>query len=261
MSEKLLMWPEASYLVNHEYKFIYCPIMRVASTPLKSCCLRIAGIDYTEESWGSADVPLRLQITDPNEAHRILKGNEYFKFVFVRNPFSRLVSAYLAAFLYGYKNKMGRETILDVKKRLNLPDMDDEKRITFRHFVKYVCLTEELNPHWKEQYLFLGNYTRFDFIGKFENLLSDTEYISRKISAVFDVNAEKTTSSLGYAKESDITNSNDYPYYDNCYGDELLKIRDAFGGLPTYQHFYPPDLKEFVAIRFRKDLEMFGYGF
>lgn len=260
MPENLPVWPEESYLVNHKYKFIYCPIMRVASTPLKSCCLRIAGIDYTEESWGSADVSLRLQITDPNEAQRMLQGNEYFKFVFVRNPFSRLVSAYLAVFMHNYKDKLGRKTILDIKKRLDLSQMDDEKRITFRHFAKYVCLTETLDPHWNPQYLFLGNYTKFDFIGKFENLQSDTEYISRKTGVVFDIKAEKTTSSLKYAKEFG-DYSRDYPYYDNCFGDELIELKRISGGYPSYKHFYPPDLKEFVSIRYRKDFEMFGYGF
>jgi len=258
MAENLLAWPEASYLVNHEYKFVYCPIMRVASTNLKKCCLKIAGINYTDETWANADVELRLKITDPNEAYRILRGNEYFKFAFVRNPFSRLVSAYLAAFVQNYKSALSRKTILDVKKRLNLPNIDEEKRITFRHFVQYIAIVNELDAHWLPQTLFLGDYTNFDFLGRFENLPSDLEYINSRIGPVFDTEKK---GSVGYANKADIDSGDNYPYYDNRYGDELLEIKNTLGGYPPYKRFYPRDLKELVVLRYLEDIKQFKYEF
>lgn len=258
MSEKLLMWPEASYLVNHEYKFVYCPIMKAASTPLKINCMKIAGISWTEENWANADVPLRFERTKPQEAYRILKSNEYFKFAFVRNPFSRLVSAFLGVFVHNYNTELSRKTTFDIEKRFNLLHIENKKQITFRHFAAYVVVVNEHDAHWLPQHLFLGNYTKFDFIGKLENFSSDLEYINRKVGPVFDI---KKSGSVGYAKKSDIGAGGDDCYYDNYSIDELIQLKERLGGYPSYKYFYPSDLMKLVAKRYLEDIKMFKYEF
>jgi hypothetical protein len=97
-----------------------------------------------------------------------------FKFCFVRNPYTKLLSAFLSKISWQSKHKEDIVKILG----LNLED-----NVSFEDFVKAVSLQNNLDmdPHWRVQtnQLFWG-VVKYDFIGRFENFNRDfLEVISR----------------------------------------------------------------------------------
>jgi len=97
-----------------------------------------------------------------SEGVKYLKNNgyqpdEYFKFIFIRNPWDRMVSSY--------------EYNIQVRAKIN-------PKCAFKSFEEFV--------HKKNVYPILnGNFVntnyKFDFIGKFENIKEDMQTICKKI--------------------------------------------------------------------------------
>ena len=92
----------------------------------------------------------------------IFRGDKYFRFCFVRNPFTRVLSCYLDKF-YGerrrhYLSKIG---------------VNDRDEISFREFLLRLKYSRNLyrNPHWAPQsYLIRPDTIKYNFIGRFEHL-------------------------------------------------------------------------------------------
>jgi len=93
-----LPFPESTYLIDESRSLVYLPIPKVACTSLKTWFLQTApGIEITPdpETWkvnlwlGEAGRRYLLSDLAP------LRDDGYFRFAFVRDPWSRLVSAFL----------------------------------------------------------------------------------------------------------------------------------------------------------------------
>lgn len=100
--------------------------------------------------------------------------NRYFKFAFVRNPFTRLISAY--EFLYGGGYSEKDKPIESIIKQYN--GFDD-------FVVRFLTPeTAQSNYYFKPQYQILcdsSDRIMIDFIGRFETLEKDYDYIREKI--------------------------------------------------------------------------------
>tara|TARA_B100001094_G_C18187366_1_gene804721 strand:- start:3500 stop:4141 length:642 start_codon:yes stop_codon:yes gene_type:complete len=97
-------------------------------------------------------------------------NNTYFTFIFVRNPWDRLVSYYKSSFQCetGYFSK---------KYQISNPS-----EIEFSHFIKLVTDKENLNlnKHWRPQSR-ICDLCKLDFIGRFENIQEDFNIVCDKI--------------------------------------------------------------------------------
>lgn len=126
--------------------------------------------------------------------------DSYFKFSFVRNPWDRLVSAF--HFINGF----------------GLP---------FNEFVKTI---DTRNRLLCPQYQFLldarDNHL-VDFIGRFENIKKDFQYVCEKI---------------GISKQK-------------------LPRRNVSVGRRAYHHYYDDETRELVAKIYRRDIDLFEYRF
>lgn len=267
-----LAWPENTYLVNHNHRFIYCPIPKVVCSNLKKAVLKLTGFDKVHRHYSSGNnngcnvhgdihtCAIRECTFKVNKstALHFLEDDSYFKFLFVRNPWSRLVSAYLDKFVKNYEEAAVdfNELIRRIQLRNNL-DLDLNRRFTFRQFAEDIAVSDDmqLNPHWRPQSCFTG-YHNFNFVGKFENLQKDLRYINQKLGIKLDLGCG--TNSVGYARDVHFDKHN---YFSDCCCNELKEIKKQNGGYPDYRQFYPPELKELIAERYRDDVEMFGYDF
>ena len=95
--------------------------------------------------------------------------DKYFKFTFVRNPFSRLVSAWRAFASRGKVNK-------------NFESFVIERGVGHLLYEN----GEFTNDHWFPQFNYVqySNGQNFiDFVGKFENLKNDTDRLARKVKS------------------------------------------------------------------------------
>jgi hypothetical protein len=163
----------------------------------------------------------------PEELHD--KYAHYFKFAFVRNPWSRLLSCYKSKIRPKEFNniyfKNGLPIGLRFKKNLFWGGM------SFHEFVDSVCNIPdwEADTHYQSQYYQLtdpsGSFY-VDFIGKLENLRKDFVFIQEYVHL--------PRIALAHLNQS----HNE-----------------------AYQAYYNNELREKVAIRFAVDIEVFQYSF
>ena len=136
-----------------------------------------------------------------DKAEIMLKS--YFKFVFVRQPFDRFLSAYVSKFVKWnpfFYNLAGREII----KRYRPGTHSNDKNVTFDEFVQYAIDTvPRWNEHWQTyDTLCHPCAIHYDFIGKFENLEEEARHfleisgISEKLNLSFPQVKPSSTSSL-----------------------------------------------------------------
>ncbi|MEM1252666.1 MAG: sulfotransferase family protein [Cyanobacteria bacterium P01_H01_bin.21] len=259
--------PEHEYIVNHEYRFVYCPIPKVACSSLKRVMVELCSLRNTEEilrlpndlfhTYIHHNLSLSSYIED--EALSFLRTTNYFKFAFVRNPWSRLVSAYLNKFVEApsFQNHTfipdnAREVISACYQAKDLQP-DFQKMITFRQFLNYISKTPDdlLDGHWKPQYLFLSDYA-FDFIGRLENLEDDFETLREKLNLPVSIPWSNKTSSKHSTDDSQqLENLADF------YPTETIALTSP----SKYQQFYTPDLIDLVRNRYEEDIKRFGYKF
>ena len=131
--------------------------------------------------------------------HAIPKNHtSYFKFVFVRNPYDRMVS--------NWKMFSNTPFAIDKIKSYSIDLVKNIEKINFKDFLK---MTLKLNNHhWDEQYYFIRS--KPDFIGRFENLQED-----------FNKLCELTNLPK---KELPYKNATQHSSYENYYDDETRAI-------------------------------------
>ena len=148
----------------------------------------------------------------------------YFKFAFVRNPWDRVFSAY---------NFLKRGGINEGDRIWSSENL--ESVIDFEDFVTNYLRKPSIQKHihFIPQYEFLISYNNklaIDFLGFFENIKNDFNYVKKKLS--------KNNSILEHINK---TNSNE-------------KKKD-------YTDFYSDEMKDIVEEIYKKDIELFGYNF
>lgn len=176
---------------------LYCQIPKVASTTWRRIFIVLSGeVQNTDPmSLSANDVHHKYdrhliylhRLEHKEIVHRL---NTYFKFVFVREPFERLLSAFRNKFvaqtnssLY-FKNVFGRKIINKYRLDSNGPNKGDN--VTFEEFVRYLTDPNKsvpMNEHWERFYkLCHPCWITYDFIGKLETLEEDSKYILERNS-------------------------------------------------------------------------------
>ncbi len=167
--------------------------------------------------------PFQLQVT---QIHEVLTHPDFYKFTFVRNPFTRALSAYL-----------GKLCSTTFKKRLFLSKLGyprDYDGITFKEFLIAISKQkiQEMDIHWRPQcYQVFYSLIDYSYIGRFEQLDNDFIMILKKIYP--EVNSDD------YIVDEDPTN-----------------VTKASQRLKS---FYGPDECELVLEIYKKDFEIFKY--
>lgn len=165
-----------------------------------------------------------------------------YKFMFVREPFERLLSAYKDKFVYTRPvdrhllEIYGRKIIRDFRPNATQQALRTGRDVTFPEFIEYILkegIHEGLNWHW-------NTYddqcrpcsVKYNFIGRFEYLPHNANYVLKKAGVY---NLLKFPSENNYSRRRD----------------ELLKY---YSQIP---------LGWIVQLRrvYHSDFEMFGYPF
>jgi chondroitin 4-sulfotransferase 11 len=100
------------------------------------------------------------------------KLQDYFKFTFCRNPYSRVVSNYIM-FTTSRNIKIDEFRINQICQFHNNPSS-----MSFSEFLEFICKYD--NHHWQPQIDFVYGYD-VDFIGRVENYQEDFNTICDKI--------------------------------------------------------------------------------
>lgn len=177
LSEKHLY---AGSLISMQYKYLYIPTPKVACSTIKMALLKMEldqpDIEYFPLIHNLTRSPF-LNLSQIGDAEVFINRPDIFRFCFVRNPYTRLLSAYL--------DKIGRhmppkESVL-AKMGLSWKE-NRKKEISFIDFIKVIRQSslEEMDQHWRPQvYQCFFDKIEYDFIGNFENLDEDLISLNR----------------------------------------------------------------------------------
>lgn len=168
------------FYIFDDLQLVYLSFAKVASSSIKATFAEKYGLEWHHwkelhrfKLWEQEP-----QKNKPKMRHGLLteRENNYFKFVFVRNPFDRLVSC--------YHNKILDENYF--AERYPFYDRYPLKhKISFEEFVEIVTtIPDDLaDEHIKPQSSYLNDPNMnilFDFVGRFENLNHDWRYLANR---------------------------------------------------------------------------------
>ena len=218
-------------IVNEKFKILFCYIPKIACTQWKTV---LAQLDPSESDlWIHNAAKFKFLADYPrHEAEKML--GSFLKFLFVREPFERLLSAYIDKF-YNYDPafySLWGPDIIPVRYKWSMKP--EETNITFNEFVNYVVRIQEggqfCNEHWQTyDKLCHPCGINYDFIGRFENLEKEAHH-------VLDISSLKDNVSFPQVRPSNTAS----------------KIPFFYSQLPTQL------LNRLIRI-FRVDSEMFQY--
>lgn len=164
-------------IISHKYKFIFIRIPKTASTSVEQFCKTIDNdciiSDESKPPYGHYTSSQVKNMVSQQQ------WNEYFKFTFVREPNSWVISQYRHNLQYYYKwEKI--QILLDKNKKLRSPE---DNILTEKDVIKlYILLDCWFKYSNQVQYI----DEKLDFIGKFENLQEDLN----KILKILNINTE-----------------------------------------------------------------------
>lgn len=128
--------------------------------------------------------------TDEEIRYRL---DHYLKFMFVRHPFERLLSAYRNKFNSNYSSseyfhlRYGRQIVRQYRINASEESLTKGSDVTFNEFVRYVidpktaAAVGGFNEHWKPvSELCLPCTIRYNVIGKYETLMDDAWLVLEK---------------------------------------------------------------------------------
>ena len=180
-------------------------------------------------------VGLWKHLTEYKDEERSLRLKNYFKFLFVREPLHRFLSAFKDKFI-GKRRKFSNNIRKAIVKRFRPQDYDPkgENNVSFSEFAQFFAedVARHGNPHWRQyEQLCHPCVVNYDFIGHLETLQQDASLIL-KIAGIDD--------RVTFPPIHNTTNSHD-----------LL-------------HYYSQVPSEYITRlgqTYRNDYEMFGYEF
>lgn len=153
-----------STFVNLRKKYLYFEVPKAACTRMKEILLSLEGgqpagltVGGVRDTRREMFVHYRQNIKlpslidlDNDTQRRVLESPDFFRFTIVRNPYTRLLSA--------WRNKIllcepGQQAIYSSIKG-SLPALNNKALVSFREFIDYVtthCDLRTCDPHWRCQ--------------------------------------------------------------------------------------------------------------
>jgi len=190
------------FIVDDASKVIYCAVSKAGNTNWKKVMAVLGGAINNRQKWHYEDVddvpgqpgtPIheswffkRLSSYNMTEIKQRLTDRYYHKFTFVRDPLSRILSAYLDKFNNDntivaeyYKRWYGRY-IMNTYQNGAASKESENYKVEWKSFLKYIVDHDnnDLNEHWDRQFTLCHPcHVHFDFVGKIEEADTEASYM------------------------------------------------------------------------------------
>ncbi|XP_028401380.1 carbohydrate sulfotransferase 14-like [Dendronephthya gigantea] len=175
-------------IVDRKNRFLYCYVPKAASSNMRRLVLALQGRVENPDAIEEFDRRGFEFLGDFNASQRNEMIKTYFKFLFVRHPLERLVSAYRHRVVGKRTDLHRRYGIYIVKKYRGLNSSEPVKGddVTFREFIKYLLdtKTDNMNGHWKPIFNICHPcLIPYEFIGSVQNVDIDASALLEKINS------------------------------------------------------------------------------
>ena len=241
-----MKWPFSEYLVNRQDRIVYCPVPKVACCSLKQWFFDVAHLQRPPVPGMHAYIAANREQLGIAADEIALRNPEYFRFVFVRNPLSRLVSAYVDKFVRLSMSISPARRLVESIQRHRGRSVDVEEGVSFRDFAEHVIETpdERLDEHWCSQCVFVGDIT-FDVIGRYEHLQDDLQLIVKRAG-------------LSHCPPLDALNVSCYAPRGNgeCAADVRAGALRKLDRMPVWGDFCDAALRTGLCDRYAADFEL-----
>lgn len=154
-------------------------------------------------------------------------SKDYFRFTFVRNPYTRLLSCYL--------DRIIPKVSAPYRQLISVTDKEIGYDFSFKEFIEIICQQEpyDQNNHWRLQFDdSCAKLIPYTYIGKQETFAENMEFVWSKIARGIKVPDFKNTN-----KSPSKTNSKN-------------KLKQYWTG----------EIADLVATTYKDDFEYFGYS-
>lgn len=196
------------FIVDDTKKILYCFIPKVACSNWKRVMFVLKkGKPYDDPSsidrFSIHHVGKLIYLKQFNSAERERRLMEYTKFMFVRDPFVRLVSAYRDKFVQEERNEYFYTNYFKyiIKTFGNQSDppktMKEANALgllpSFSDFIKYLLhpqteRMEPFEPHWRQMHrLCQPCRVKYDFVGHLETLQEDAQELLKSLKLENDI--------------------------------------------------------------------------
>lgn len=196
LSHALNRSPTSQAMMVDDLKLVYLPLAKNACSSLKRTVATLGGVELQP----GEDIHIKLdtnttglQFADrsEDEIRHALFSPDWMRFVVIRNPFDRLVSAYIEKFVLHRDAPRIEETVGPAYRAVFGRDVltpeDFARGITFREFVTFILHEEPkaLDFHWQPQSEQLGNiaFTHVYDVKRLDDLAADlSAHVGQQIS-------------------------------------------------------------------------------
>ncbi|XP_013393109.1 carbohydrate sulfotransferase 8 [Lingula anatina] len=188
------------FYVEDRSRIVFCSIPKVGCSNWKRIILVLsANVNKTdlrslvqfELHHGSIQYRLQLLSSFTKFGVRF-RLKHYLKFMFVRHPLERILSAYRDKLETGdnvyYMRSVGKQIVKNFKANASKAELETGSNVTFTEFLKFILSEHrkniQLDVHWRP-YMELAYPCAipYDIIGKYETIEEDANNILRLISA------------------------------------------------------------------------------
>ncbi|XP_022102794.1 carbohydrate sulfotransferase 11-like isoform X1 [Acanthaster planci] len=209
--------------VSDKHRFMYCYIPKVGCSNWKRVMMFLKNNQLNIDDISSREAHSQnglktLRNFSPKE--RAWRLRTYKKFMFVRNPVSRIVSVYRNKFenlevyrdapLYGIR-RYGKYIVKKYRRNATLSEVQTGENVTWSEWIAYLTnQAEESNfgDHWMQMSKICSPCdVSYDFIGKLETFSDDADYIMNVLNLTDVIvnfpgreNSHPTNSSIDVAK-------------------------------------------------------------
>lgn len=161
--------------IGHEPAFVYFRIPKAANSTVISTLYANVSSDGDLEASAAKRAFTRASNLNRRELERL--SRDHFLFTFVRDPFSRLASAYLDKVVAARGTMAGKRAVAAY---LGVPVDAEISFLDFCRFLNAGGLYS--NPHWYPQGDFIPcGVHRLDFVGRVERLEKDLPALTHKL--------------------------------------------------------------------------------
>lgn len=256
-------FPKALTLVDAEKKLVYLAVPKNACSFLKATFVMNSSHREAYLAGRGGIHQFCNKLTAAPLDRDAIRAADYFRFVVLREPMRRVLSAYLDKFVR--KRQMnGRSlrvqqmvhTIRDAQALAGVP-YDLERSISFEEFVRFLAIADDaaFNAHWMPQWRSVGtDLSVYSHVGKVERLKETLELLDARFGFVAE---PLTKRHMPQVNRHDATFS-ETSALNNPHCALPGELDEYEDGLPMPDAFFPPHVRQLLQKRYAADVALYA---